>query len=151
MNILKGEECVGFPSSVIDQIAEHSNGSPGVALNMLDAVIDTDDPEKAMSSVQGVAVTEAIHLCRALAARDNRWGKVQKVLSTLEGDAESIRKVIAAYLNTALINSPSDFFAHTASFFVDNFIDSGKLGLTLACYLACTTKTHQYESTDIPI
>jgi len=122
--ILKAEEFPDFPASVIDQIAENCEGSPGVALNILDAVIDTDDPEKAMSSASGVSVTEAIHLCRALVARgSNRWTKVQKVISTLEGDPEAVRRIIISYMCTVLINSPSDFIAYIASFFVDNFIE----------------------------
>lgn len=141
--ILKAEKIKDFKEPVLEKIIELSNGSPGIALKYLDMVIDMKDETEAINLLKtsGTSEKDVLEICRALVDfkvnGQTRWRKIQKILKTFEGDAESSRRPILGYLNKCLLNSSQgDAFALMIDEFKDSFMYSGKAGLSLACYKA---------------
>ncbi len=144
--IIKAEKVKDYPEDVLEHIIELSNGSPGIALKYLDMVIDITDKEEALKLLKssGTSEKDVIEICRALinfkVNGKTRWLKVRSLLKNFSGDAESARRPILGYLNTCLLGSNTndgESFALVMNEFTKNFYDSGKSGLTLACFLAC--------------
>lgn len=141
--ILKQEKVKNFKDSILEKIIELSNGSPGIALKYLDMVIDMTDETEAINLLKtsGTSENDVLALCQALVDfkvnGQTRWRKIQKILKTFGGDAESARRPILGYLNTCILNNADgDNFALIMDEFKNNFYDSGKAGLSLACYKA---------------
>lgn len=146
--ILKAEKVNNYPQEVLDKIVELSEGSLGIALKNLDMVIDMgEEPERALETLKsaGSSESEVIDICKALVnfnMKDaSRWARVRKLLSEFKNDGESARRPILAYLSKCLLNSKIDgngeAIAMMMEAFSDNFYDSGKAGLDLACFNAC--------------
>lgn len=135
-NVLKKEKVNNFSQKVMDHIIDLADGSPGQALKLLDQVIDMKDEEKAISTLQsaGASSAEVIEICRALIAGHN--GDVRRLLKDFTGDAESARYAILGYFNSVMLNKWDGKVADIMDCFTDSFINSGKAGLTLACYYA---------------
>jgi len=143
--ILKKEKVNNFSEDVLDKVVELSNGSPGIALKYLDMVIDIEDAQEAIKLLKtsGTSENDVIDICRALVNfnvnNQTRWLKVRGLLSSFKGDAESARRPILGYLNSCLLKSTGtegENFALIMDEFKDNFYDSGKAGLSLACFKA---------------
>lgn len=141
--ILKAEKIEKFPEPVLDKVVELSNGSPGIALKYLDMVIDTENAEEALKLLKssGTSEKDVGELLKALTNfkvnNQTRWLRVKSILKKFSGDAESARRPILGYLNSCLLNNQNgDNFALMMDEFKHNFYDSGKAGLTLACYKA---------------
>ena len=137
------KEKITFPKSVLEKAWMESNGSPGQALKILDTVIDLDE-EKALEVITASTKSETsvIDLCRTLIdpnMTDNlKWKKCRAILSTIEGEPETIRRGVLGYLNKVLLSSGDALVAETMSNFIDNYYDSGKAGLTLSVFLSCS-------------
>jgi DNA polymerase-3 subunit gamma/tau len=128
---------------VSEKIIDLSNGSAGQALKLLDMVIDmTDQEDNAISVLQssGTSESEVIEICRTLVNynlnQKAKWGKIKILLKSLKSDGESARRPILGYLEKVLLNNGGIEIAYMMEEFKDNFFDSGKAGLTLACYKA---------------
>ncbi|RKZ35231.1 MAG: hypothetical protein DRQ49_19750 [Gammaproteobacteria bacterium] len=128
-------------SEVRDKISELADGSAGQALKLLDQVIDMDDTERAINTLQsaGTSESEVIDICRTLChynmPEKTKWAKIKKMLKVYKGDGESARRPIAGYLSAILLNNGGDDVAYMLENFTEkNFFDSGKAGLVLACY-----------------
>jgi DNA polymerase III subunit gamma/tau len=142
--ILKKEKIKDFKEEILEKIIELSDGSPGIALKYLDMVIDMTDEKEAISLLKssGTSENDVKQLCQALidfrVNDKTRWNRVKKILKDFKGDAESARRPILGYLNSCLLNNPvGDNFAIIMDEFKDNFYDSGKAGLSLACFKSC--------------
>lgn len=146
--ILKAEKVENYPDEIMDKIIELSGGSLGVALKNLDMVIDmSDDIEGALNTLKTAGTSEAdvMEINRALMnfnmSNSARWTRIRHLLADFNGDGESARLPILGYLRKCLLNSKldgnGDAIALMMNEFKDNFYDSGKAGLTLACYSAC--------------
>jgi len=145
--VLTKERVADYPQKIIEKIVELSDGSAGIALKLLDQVIDFTDPAKAISALQssGAGESEVIDICRALINSEisdkARWARVKKLLSSLSSDGETARRPILGYMSKCLLGSHDvengmficDMMAH----FSENFYDSGRAGLEMACFLAC--------------
>jgi DNA polymerase III gamma/tau subunit len=146
--ILTAEKVKDFPVPVLDKIVELSGGSPGIALKYLDMVIDMpDDVDRALGTLKsaGTSESEVIEICRALVNMNisdmSRWVRVKRLLLAFSGDGESARRPILAYLSKCLLNTEEGFeIAMMMDEFKDNFYDSGKPGLYLACFKSCFLK-----------
>ncbi len=147
--ILSNEKIKDFPDEILDRIIELAGGSAGIALKSLDMVIDMgDDIKGALKTLKSSGTTEAevIDICRALAnfnmSDSAKWTRIRKLLANLETDGESARRPIMGYLSKALINNKMDNNNHLIAAimeeFKNNFYDSGKDGLRLACFAACS-------------
>lgn len=139
--ILKREKRDQFVTLKIrNKIVDLANGSAGIALKLLDMVIDMEDEERALNTLKssGSTETDVIEICRALTAYNmpakTKWLKVKKLLKDFKGDGESSRFPILAYFNSILLNNGGEdtFFAMQP--FLKNFRDSGKAGLACACF-----------------
>jgi len=125
------------PTDILELIADNCDGSSREAVNRLETIIGL--PKEKMESVakeQLSVSAETIQLCRLLMSKNGKnWGKVSKLLKTIDQDAESIRRQVLGYANSCLLNGSSE-----AYFILDAFrspmYDIGRPGVTLACYEA---------------
>jgi len=125
------------PDEIVQQIVRLSEGSPRKALVLLDSVIDLDDPEmmkQALKEGADEAEAQVVELCRAL-LKGEGWDRVRKILQGLkEEDPETVRHMVLGYMNSVLLNSDNPRAAMIIEEFAESFMNSGKAGLTLACY-----------------
>jgi DNA polymerase III gamma/tau subunit len=146
--ILSHEKVTDFPNDILDRIVELSGGSAGIALKNLDMVIDMkNDIKGALKTLKssGTSEAEVLDICRALLnfnmSDKARWTRIRKLLATLKSDGESARRPIMGYLSKVLMTNPLDnnnmLVAEIMYEFKNNFYDSGKDGLRLACFAAC--------------
>ena len=76
----------------------------------------------------------SIDLARAL-MKNSSWATIAKILSGLKGEnEESIRRMIMSYCNTILLKSDNYKAFLILDEFAEPFYNTGKPGLTLACY-----------------
>ena len=142
--ILKKEKRESLSMEIRERIIELADGSAGQALKLLDQVIDFDDTDisRALSTLQsaGSSESETIEFCRLLVNLNmpskTKWAKMKKLLKEYKGDGESARRPILGYLNSVLLNNGGDDIFFMMKPFEKNFFDSGKAGLSMACYEA---------------
>ncbi len=142
-----------YPLSVKKKIMRISNGSPGVALNILDSIIDVDNKseDELLEMIEEMTYGEAatIEISRTLINYDNmgsdqQWEAVRKILSKNQGHAESLRIAVLGYMNVVMLDPKNkDILSKVmtiADFFTDNFFSMGDAGLSMACYHAIYTE-----------
>lgn len=118
-------------------------GSPGQAVKLLDQVIDMENEELAIKSVQNVTFDEAtvLNLCQALSAKNltgrQRWDKCRALLQNFNGNSENARLGVLNYLNSILLSTGSSIIAKAMTPFVDTVMYTGKAGLALAFWYSC--------------
>ena len=151
-DVLEGEEIDDFPDDIISKIASSCWGSAGQALSLLDSVIDMGDIDQMDEAIENLVVSEksVSELCRILIddriTGNTKWGEIRKILPQITGDLESIRYAICTYLEKVIVDKPiNPDLLNVASLFTDSFMYTGRLGLVLACALACSA-----EMEDIP-
>lgn len=136
---------------VYQEIIKHSNGSPGLALNLLDSVIDVVDKKEALEILsQWTTESDSRNIGRAV--HNNRWREVQKILSTTENSqVERMRQGIMGYLRKVMLDQKNNSnvtgeAAAKLAIFLEVTPDQHINGLASACYMA----THLSEPNDIP-
>lgn len=136
---------------VYQEIVKHSNGSPGLALNLLDSVIDVLDKKEALEILsQWTTESDSRHIGRAV--HNNRWREVQQILSTTENSqVERMRQGIMGYLRKVMLDQKNNDnvtgeAAAKLAIFLEVTPDQHINGLASACYMA----THLSEPNDIP-
>lgn len=140
--ILKKEKRESVSMEVRERILELADGSAGQALKLLDQVIDMDDKDAAIRTLQsaGTGESEVIEICRTLVnynmPQKTKWAKIKTLLKNFKGDGESARRPILGYLNSIMLNNGGDDIFFQMQPFKNNFYDSGKAGLTMALYEA---------------
>ena len=147
-DVLYSEDIKDFQKDVIMKIANNCWGSAGQALSLLDSVIDMTDFDQMIEAIENLTLSEktVIQLCTILI--DNRitgatkWGQLRKMIPNVVGDPETIRYAISTYLEKVILNrGMSPGLLSIASLFTDSFMYTGRLGLVLACALACQADT----------
>ena len=123
-----------IPDLVKHHIAKNSQGSPRLAIEMLERVIELE-PDKQMKAADQVEKEEAQlkELCQALYKREP-WPKVTQILQNLETDAEATRMGVLNYFNKILLGSDDPNAYLILDIFKESFYYLGKPGLTRACY-----------------
>lgn len=125
------------PSAILNKIVKEANGSPGMALSILDTVAGL--PEEDMEAAIQTAADSAdniIALCRLL-AKGPTWKQVVPVLKTLEKeDPETVRRVVLEYFRKILL-SGNEGAVEVLVAFQDPLYNTGKAGLAVACW-SCT-------------
>jgi DNA polymerase III gamma/tau subunit len=141
-------------SKLFSAIYKSSFGSPGLAAQLLDQVINLSSvsatkeqkeqgEEEAKEFIESVTHNQGfvIDLCRTLASQKltgrEKWIQSRDLLKTFKGNAESARLAILGYLNTMLLNMGHPAIANTMATFNESMMFSGKSGLTLATFYAC--------------
>lgn len=124
------------------KIADLCDGSPRMALVLLESALELDDPDERLASVgksAGAKQGEAVELARALVKSD--WGAVREQLkrldTTLRSDHDAVRRVVLGYCASVLLNTGNTQAFKVADLFESNFLDSGRAGIILASYAAC--------------
>ncbi len=131
-DIAEAEE-VKIADNVIKKLAESSNGSPRQALVLLDQIkdMDQDEMENAITEIE-TREKQIIELCRALL--DKKWPIISKILKELDEEPEKVRWAVLGYMNAVLLNNGKPKAATVIECFSEPFYNTGKAGLTLACY-----------------
>jgi len=120
---------------VYNQIAQDCLGHPRNALQILAQVLSVDE-DRRLEIAQKAAETqsEIIELCRALIG-GAPWKKVASILKGLsKEDPESVRRSVLGYCQAVLLSGRNDRAAATMEEFFEPFYNTGRPGLTLACY-----------------
>lgn len=143
MGLLKNvarKEMSSISEELLGRIAEVSEGIPRHALVLFDQVIDIEDEATATKLlIEGTTEDVKINdLCQSILS-GNGWKKVSSLLSGVEGEPEQIRRAMLGYFEKVLRGldgAKADKVAQVMMNFQDSFFNSGKGGLSLACYLA---------------
>lgn len=142
---LRKEKVENFPEKITNKIASVCNGSAGIAMSLLDSVIDIADNELAFKAIEEATLSESAvnQLCQTLLdprlSPTNKWGQVRVILRTLPGEPETNRRAVLGYMTKVMLgkdNPSPEVFEIMAAFF-DNYFYSGKAGLVASSYLAC--------------
>jgi DNA polymerase-3 subunit gamma/tau len=152
-DILEAEEIKDFPEEINTKIATSCWGSAGQALSLLDSVIDMEKLSQMEEAIENLVVSEKSvkELIKLLIdnrlSGNNKWEQIRIILPKVTGDVESIRYAICTYLEKVIVGRPmSPELLNIASLFTDSFMYTGRLGLVLACALACSAD----QGDDIP-
>ena len=116
------------------KIAEKTEGIPREALGVLDAIRDLK-PHQMESAIDTVVLndeTAVFELCQMLLK--GSWGKVETVLKGIRAEPETVRRAVLGYFEKVLLNGGNKRAAVIIECFENNFYDSGRSGLVLACY-----------------
>jgi DNA polymerase-3 subunit gamma/tau len=124
-----------IPQEVLEQIAKDSLGRPREALTILEKIIDLPERQMLRAAKQSAQVeSQSIELCRALIAGKS-WKEVSLILKGLEKEPEeSIRRSVLGWASTVLLNDGDPQAYLVLDSFREPFYNSGRAGLTLACY-----------------
>lgn len=131
------------PNSIIQQISMDSLGSPGIALNVLDKVIDLAEEEMARAAKKWAErSSNVITLCRAMLKNKGNNGKGvwEKILCPIlkeieEEDPETIRRQVLEYFRKVLVDGNESAYS-IMNWFESPYYDTGRAGLTLSVYRA---------------
>lgn len=125
-----------LPDDVIAAISEAAVGSARKALVLLHQVISLATAEEQLAAVSKEDVKkQSIDLCRALLDLKSKWDDIRKVIEQLEGEPEEIRRAVLGYASATLLRGGKQDRAYLVlTCFENHWYDSGKCGLTRACY-----------------
>jgi len=130
-----------IPEEVIKQICQDSLGSPGMALNIVDKVVDLPLDQMAKSARKWAErSSNVITLCRALLAalkKKGGWKDTLAILKDLqEENPETIRRQVLEYFNKVGLDGNESAFLVGYPFELADCYKNGKWALYSACYQA---------------
>ena len=133
---IKREKLVVDPE-VMDAIVDNANGSPRLALVLLDKVVEVDDVNTQLQILQA-ALSEAapaIELARALfpSGGSMDWKRIAKAITACEEEPEKVRHCIRGYANSILLKGYNEQVFMTANCFKQSMFYGNRAELTLAC------------------
>lgn len=140
--ILRSEQ-KKVPQDVIQQIINESMGSPGIALNILDKIIDLPSDKMAETAkIWAAKSSNVITLCRAILKENQKskpkWKDLLPIIKELEDqDPETLRRQILEYFRKVLISGDESAYAIMIEF-SSPYYDTGKSGLIMSIYQAFT-------------
>jgi len=123
--------------SVAQKIASVAEGSARKALVLLHAVINMGTAKEQIASVIANDPTaEAFELAKLLIWGKGTWKQVSALLTKMDkADPEKVRYLVLACCTKSLLGAGNhDRVASIMDEFRDNFYDSKRAGLVLACY-----------------
>lgn len=135
LNEICESEGVKVPSNLIELIEEKALGSPGIALQMLDKIIDLSpkDMKQAITDYQSEE-EQAFKLCQLL-IKKAPWKEITALLKQLENqDPEGLRRMILGYCKSVLLNGQNNRAACIIECFWEPLHDIGFPGLVFCCY-----------------
>jgi DNA polymerase III subunit gamma/tau len=135
ISAIADKEKIKLEEKHIKQIAKVANGSPRQATIILEQVkgVHTKHLMKSIKSYQADEERETIELCRALLNR-NSWKTISPIIKNMKAEPESIRRAVLGYMSSVMLSGVNEQAIIVIEAFADNFYDSGKAGLILACY-----------------
>ena len=137
-NVLKNEGVENYPKEIIQKISEVCDGSPGKALNLLDTVIDIENSELALQTLEDSTVSEAniAEIISMLRSGRDEWQSIATKIKGLSGEAESLRYAFLNYLQKVLLSKGTSNIASLMMPFMETCQYTGAAGLTFAIYTA---------------
>jgi DNA polymerase-3 subunit gamma/tau len=135
-NVLHKENVFDFDEKIINKICEISDGSPGIALKILDQIIDVTIIEDVHKFLNTYDVSEEdIKPIIDILLNGGEWKDIAKVLKNNEQPIEAVRTRIYNYFGVVLLNTvgtKADKCARIMSFLNERMFQ--KHDLTLALY-----------------
>ena len=144
--VLKEEGNKKIPLSVLDAICEAANGSAREALTILEKVLQLDNEEEQLESIEKKGVKNAaFNLVRAMVYQRAKWPDVAKILRSIDvSNPEGLRRFVLACARTELLKatgtSPKANLVICA-FTNSQFWENGAVGESLlyqAAYEVCS-------------
>lgn len=131
--VIENEE-KNISKTVIDKIIETVEGVPREALIVLGKIIDLKDEDDQLRTVgrSEIHKKQTLDLCRALIDKKT-WKVISGILQTLDEDPETVRRAVLGYMEKVLLKG-NHHAAIVMECFEKPFFNTGKPGLTLACY-----------------
>jgi len=122
-------------SSISVRIADKSEGSVRKAMVFLEQVLQVSEEqqESLVNRLTADDDEQVIELCRNLMQRAS-WPVIAQILKGLKEEPESVRYAVLGYFNSVLLNSGNQRAAEIIIRFSEPFYNSGKAGLTCACF-----------------
>jgi DNA polymerase III gamma/tau subunit len=125
---------------IIEKICEIADGSPGIALKLLDQVIDLSNLEQAMGILEGgvgFSETKVAEIGQLLIKGEaDCWNELNKKMKGIT-NPEKFRQKLMSYLAACLRRSGSDRIAQIMTVLTDPItINNGKAGLDLLLFTA---------------
>lgn len=125
-------------NELINQIILNSEGSPGIALNLLDKVIDLPPEDAAKAIIKWKERDQTvINLCRTMLSalkKKASWKDLLEILKELEEeDHETIRRQVLEYFRKVGIGGDESAYL-IMSCFRYPYYDTGKAGLYMSLY-----------------
>jgi DNA polymerase-3 subunit gamma/tau len=133
------KEGLSLSNSVIERIAECSNGSPREAMVHLQQVMSMKTEQEQLDAVQPEkAVQDAIEIVRALMRKDARWPDVASLIRKIEvPEPESFRHLVLSYATKVLLGGrDTDRVFRIIQAFQHHWYDCKESGLASSCYEA---------------
>ena len=126
-----------IPSSHLEDLVDHSDGSARRCMVLLDKLLNLPEDQwtEALKRAKEER-SESIELCRAL-MKGATWNKISEMLRGLTSEPESARYAVLGYARSALIGKwfkDKQKAYDVICAFSDNFYDSKAAGLAAACY-----------------
>ncbi len=121
---------------VRNKLVEKADGCPRQALILLEEIIwmKGKDQLKAIKVFQ-TQEQKVIDLCRAILAKE-KWVSISKLLKGITDEPESVRRAVLGYMNAVMLSKETPHCMIVFMAFKDPFFNTGKSGLTFACYRA---------------
>lgn len=135
-NVLEAEK-QEVSEEVMDRIAEVADGSARKALVLLHQVLQIEDEDGCLEAIQAADVKrQSVEVAQALLNPRCQWAEIAKVLKTVDEDAESIRHLVLGYMSKVVLGGGklAGRAATIIYYFRNNFFDSKKAGLIMACW-----------------
>jgi len=128
----------GVPQDIGDRIIEVAEGSARMALVLLEKALQIEDEEEALAAIgMSSEKGEIFELCKALMG--GNYKSCAAVLKKCEDeDPEGVRRMVLGYFRKIMLNNPSAKTFKILKAFEMNYYDSGKAGLVISCYEACS-------------
>ena len=140
-SVLQKEGVKEFPDAVINKIISVCDGSPGIALKLLDTVIDIPNDDQVLKAIEEASVSESniAEIARVLINGKGSWQSIASMINGLSGEPESLRRAFLGYFSKVLLNSKAekaDRMAMIQLEFMEPVFNTGLSGLRLQIYLA---------------
>ena len=134
-NVLEKED-KEVSTKVWRKIVELAEGSARKALVLLHQVLDLEDEEDQIDALEKTTTSkQSIELARAL-LNGKPWAEVAPIIKGLDDEPESIRHLVLGYATSVVLGGGkmAPNAVRMLECFRDNFFDSKRAGLVLACW-----------------
>jgi len=131
-----GKENQELSKEVINGVLKATDCIPREILTLLDKIFKIDEAKrgKLIQNYVTSDISEEVNiLCQLLLKKEN-WKVIAKVVQNIKEDPETIRMKILGYMGIVLLRSGKRQAAVILECFKDNFFETRKSGLILACY-----------------
>jgi DNA polymerase III gamma/tau subunit len=137
------KEKIDLSKKITRLLISTANGSPRNALKYLDAVSSQrTEEEREYCLISSDTQTQAFGIFKAM-MDFTPWTKLREVVKNVKEEPEVVRRIILACVNTTVLTGEGNRLARAfdiGKYFMDNWYDCGKAGLSLACMEVCNLK-----------